>query len=192
MTRTGMATLITRWRRMVSDAGSAVWTDDQALTLLDTYRTDIWAGQLMPIPQQVSGTTVYQTFASNWENLEDASGGTPVFRMHDANGSAIGTATFTGDYQRGVFTFTADQKGSVRYIDARSYDLNAAAADGWRELMGAKSSLYKFTADGATYERNQWFDHCKDMARYYDSLSKPTYTTLERSDLAGWERSDLD
>ena len=184
MTRTGMATLITRWRRMVSDAGTAVWTDDQALTLLDTYRADIWAGQLWPVPQQVSGTTVYQTYACNWENLEDASGGTPVFRMHDANGSAIGTSSFTADYQRGIFTFTADQKGSVRYIDAKAYDLNAAAADGWRELMGAKASFYKFTADGATYERQQWFEHCQAMARYYDNLTKPTYTTLVRTDLA--------
>ena len=112
--------------------------------------------------------------------------------MYDANGSAIGTSNFTGDYQRGIFTFTADQKGSVRYIDARSYDLNAAAADGWRELMGAKAVCYSFTADGASYDRQQWFEHCKSMALYYDSLSKPTYTTLERSDLAGWERSDLD
>lgn len=182
--RAGMATVIARWRRMVSDVGSAVWTDDQAQQLLDTYRTDIWGGELVAIPQQISGTTVYQAYVANWENIEDGSlGGTAVFRMYDANGSAIGTSNFTADYQRGQFTFTADQKGSVRYIDARSYELNAAAADGWRELMGAKASYYKFTADGASYDRQQWFDHCKEMALFYDNLSKPTFTTLERVDL---------
>ena len=181
-TRAGMANILTRWRRMVNDSAGSVWTDAEALTLLDSYRADIYQGELMPSPQYVSGTTVYKVHLSPWENLEESSSGTAAFRLYDANGSAISSG-WSADYQRGIFTFTADQKGSVRYVDARSYELNAAAADGWRELMGAKASLYKFTADGATYDRNQWFDHCKDLARYYDSLSKPTYTTLERTDL---------
>lgn len=182
--RAGMATLISRWRRMVSDTGTVVWTDDQAQQLIDSYRTDIWTEELTAVPQLVSGTTVYKTYLSNYENLEDGGlGGTAVFRMHDANGSVVGTSNFTADYQRGVFSFSSDQLGSVRYIDARSYDLNMAAADGWRELMGAKASLYRFTADGASYDRQQWFDHCKEMALFYDGLSKPTFTTLERVDL---------
>lgn len=181
-TRAGMANLLTRWRRMVNDSAGSVWSDAEALTLLDSYRTDLWADQLTPIPQQVSGTSVFRVHASNWENLEESSSGTTIFRMYDANGSAISSG-YSPDWQRGIFTFTADQEGSARYIDARAFDLNVAAADGWRELMGAKSSLYKFTADGATYERNQWFEHCKDMALYYDRLSKPTYTILERTDL---------
>jgi hypothetical protein len=69
-------------------------------------------------------------------------------------------------------------------VDARSYYLNLAAADGWRELMASKAGLYKFTADGATYERNQWFDHCREMARYYDGLSKPSFSLMTRGDVA--------
>jgi len=184
MARAGMATLITRWRRMVADAGTAVWTDDQAQQLLDTYRTDLWEVQLTPVPQLIGSATVYQVHALDWENVEDGGlGGTAVFRMHDASGSAIGTSSFSADYQRGIFSFTADQKGSARYVDARSYDLNMAAADGWRELMASKAGLYKFTADGATYDRNQWFDHCAKMAAYYDGLSKPVMTSMVRSDL---------
>jgi hypothetical protein len=181
-TRAGMTNILTRWRRMVNDAAGSVWTDAQALTLLDSFRTDIYEGGLVAAPQNQSGTTVYKVHMSPWENLEESSSGTAAFRLYDANGSAISSG-WSADYQRGLFTFTADQKGSARYIDARSYDLNAAAADGWRELMAAKASLYRFTADGATYDRQQWFEHCKAMALYYDSLSKPTYTTLERSDL---------
>lgn len=184
MARAGMSALITRWRRMVADAGTAVWTDDQAQQLLDTYRTDLWRVELTPAPQLVGSATVYQVYALGWENVEDGGlGGTTVFRMHDASGSAIGTSSFSADYQRGIFTFTADQRGSARYVDARSYDLNRAAADGWRELMASKAGLYKFTADGATYERNQWFEHCRTMAAYYDGLSKPVVTSMVRSDL---------
>ena len=185
MARAGMATLISRWRRMVADAGTAVWTDDQAQQILDTYRTDLWEVQLTPVPQLMGSATVYQVHALGWENIEDGGlGGTAVFRLHDASGSAIGTSSFSADYLRGVFTFTADQKGSARYVDARSYDLNMAAADGWRELMASKAGLYKFTADGASYDRQQWFDHCREMATYYDKLSKPSYSLMTRDDVA--------
>jgi hypothetical protein len=178
-----MANILTRWRRMVNDSAGSVWTNAEALTLLDGYRTDVWHDQLQPAPQYDSGSLVYKVHLSGWENLEESSTGTAAFRLYDANGSAISSG-WSADYQRGIFSFTADQKGSARYVDARSFDLNMAAADGWRELMATKAGLYKFTADGATYERQQWFDHCKQMASYYDALGKPTVTTLTRSDLA--------
>jgi len=178
-----MANILTRWRRMVADSAGSVWTDAEALTLLDSYRTDVWQGQLQPAPQYDSSSLVYRVHLAGWENLEEAATGTAAFRLYDANGSAISSG-WSADYLRGVFTFTADQKGSARYVDARSYDLNMAAADGWRELMASKASLYKFTADGATYERNQWFEHCQQMATFYDGLSKPSYSLMTRSDVA--------
>lgn len=181
--RSGMANILVRWRRMVNDSAGSVWTDAEALTLLDGYRTDLWQNELTPAPQYVSGTLVYKVHLAGWENLEESATGTAAFRLYDANGSAISSG-WSADYQRGIFTFTADQKGSARYVDARSYDLNGAAADGWRELMATKANLYKFTADGATYERNQWFDHCRTMASYYDGLSKPSFTHMTRGDVA--------
>lgn len=181
--RAGMATLITRWRRMVDDQGTAVWSADEAQELLDTFRVDVYAHELTPAPQVVSGTTLYKVHLAAFENLETAASGTAGFRLYDANGSAISSG-FTADYLRGVFTFAADQRGSVRYIDARSYDLHAAAAAGWREWMASKASLYRFSADGASYDRQQWFAHCAQMADYYDRLSKPSVTTLVRGDVA--------
>lgn len=181
--RAGMANILTRWRRMVADSAGSVWTDAEALTLLDSYRTDVWQEQLQPAPQYDSGTLVYRVHLAGWENLEESATGTAAFRLYDANGSAISSG-WSADYLRGVFTFTADQKGSARYVDARSYDLNMAAADGWRELMASKAGLYKFTADGATYERQQWFEHCRQMATYYDGLSKPSFSLMTRGDVA--------
>lgn len=181
--RAGMSDLITRWRRMVDDQGTAVWSADEAQELLDTFRVDVYAHELTPAPQVVSGTTLYKVHLAAFENLETAASGTAGFRLYDANGSAISSG-FTADYLRGVFTFAADQRGSVRYIDARSYDLHAAAAAGWREWMASKASLYRFSADGASYDRQQWFAHCAQMADYYDRLSKPSVTTLVRGDVA--------
>ena len=40
--RPGMENILTRWRRMVNDSAGSVWTDTEALTLLDSYRTDVW------------------------------------------------------------------------------------------------------------------------------------------------------
>lgn len=180
--RAGMSDLITRWRRMVNDQGTAVWTADEAQELLDTFRTDVWAEQLTPAPQYISGTAQYKVHMTNFENLETTASGTAAFRLFDANGSAISSG-FNSDYLRGIFTFSADQKGSARYIDARSYDLNAAAAAGWREWMASKAELYQFSADGASYNRQQWFLHCAQMADYYDRLSKPSVTSLVRSDV---------
>lgn len=181
--RAGMSDLITRWRRMVDDQGTAVWTADEAQELLDTFRTDVYAHELTPAPQHISGTAQYKVHLAGFENLETAASGTAAFRLFDANGSAISSG-FTADTLRGIFTFAADQKGSARYIDARSYDLDAAAAAGWREWMASKASLYRFSADGASYDRQQWFDHCAKMADYYDRRSKPAYTNLVRADLA--------
>lgn len=178
-----MSDLITRWRRMVDDQGTAVWSADEAQELLDTFRVDVYAHELTPAPQVVSGTTLYKVHLAAFENLETAASGTAGFRLYDANGSAISSG-FTADYLRGVFTFAADQRGSVRYIDARSYDLHAAAAAGWREWMASKASLYRFSADGASYDRQQWFAHCAQMADYYDRLSLTSVTTLVRGDVA--------
>lgn len=191
--RTGMATLITRWRDLVADSGTAVWTDDEAQTILDSYRVDLYRRELVPVPANIGGTTQYLTHRVGYGDLETVASGTAYWQVWDANGSAIGTASYSADYQLGIVTFTADTKGSARYLDARSFDLNGAAAHGWRELAASKASLYKFSADGASYDRNQWFDHCMIMAAHYDRMATTgiaamSVTMMGRSDLnvEGW------
>jgi len=126
-------------------------------------------------------------------DLETVGSGSAYWQVWDGIGSAIASTTYTPNYQTGVITFTADQKGSARYLDGYAYDLFGAAAHGWREMAGSKASLYKFSADGASYDRQQWFDHCQAMAAHYQSLATSeagsgTHVTLMyRSDLqASW------
>ena len=184
MARSGMSNLITRWRRMVDDAGTAVWSDDQAQQLLDDNRVTVYAESLTAIAQDI-GSTVYLVYYSRYGNQEEIASGTAVWRLFDANGSTVGTANYSTDYQRGIVTFTADQMGSARYLDFRAYDLAGAAADAWRQRAGMQADGYDFSADGATFNRSQWFKHCHDMAATYDRQRVTTVSLMTRSDLNG-------
>jgi hypothetical protein len=155
----------------VADTGTVGFTDDEAQIILDSYRVDLYRRELAPVPANISGTTQYLTHIVGFKDLETVASGTAYWQGWDANGSAIGTADYSADYQTGIVTFAADTKGSARYLDARSFDLNGAAAHGWREWAAAKASLYKFSADGASYDRNQWFEHCMAMAAHYDRMA---------------------
>jgi hypothetical protein len=166
--RTGVAYLIRRWRRLVNDTSGSVWSDAEAANILDLYRYNLWGHELEIKPETSGGSTVYKRYLVGYTDLESVVSGTAAWRVYDVDGTVIGTANYTVDWQRGVVTFTADQAGSARYVDARSYDVNGAAAYGWRELIGAKAGLYRFTADGASYDRNQWFDHCERMASKFE------------------------
>lgn len=49
-----------------------------------------------------------------------------------------------------------------------TYDLNRAAAEGWRWKLGKLAgTAYDFTADGATFNRSQMVAHCKEMIAQY-------------------------
>ena len=183
MARTGMANLILTWRRMVDDAGTAVWSADQAQEILDRRRMDVWAEELTAIPVEIDSDTKWYTYASQYENFEEISSGTTIWRLYDANGSAASTANYTPDYTRGLVTFAADQEGTTYYLDGRSYDLHSAAADAWRERAGKVSSYYSFGSEGKTFSRSDWFKHCHEMAKLYAGMSKPVYVTIRREDV---------
>jgi len=48
-----------------------------------------------------------------------------------------------------------------------TYDLRAAAKEGWTWKMGRASSLVSTDLDGDRMSSNQVFDHCKEMVRKY-------------------------
>jgi hypothetical protein len=53
-----------------------------------------------------------------------------------------------------------------------TYDLNAAAGDGWDEkVMAISDSSFDFSADGATYSRSQRLEAYRRNASYYRSRS---------------------
>lgn len=180
--RSGMTSLITQFRGMVDDAGTAIFTDDRAQEILDNNRLDFYQVPLVVTPQQVAGSVTYKIYAAPYGNLEGTASYCEGFRLYDSVGSAI-TSGFTADMQRGVFTFTENQAGSARYIDGRSYDLNGAAADGWRERASKLASSYDFRVEGRQFSRSQWFAHCIQMAAAYTRQARPKQATVERGDM---------
>jgi hypothetical protein len=181
-----MATIITTWRDMVADPTGAVWDDSEALSILDAHRLDFYAHPLTARGQNESGTVVYKVFETPLRNIEGTAGTAyPVtFRMFDSGGNTISGSAYSADFLNGRFVFTDNQGGSVRLIDASTFDLNAAAAAGWRQLAGAKASLYSFTADGASFSRSDWFRHCKEMHGMYSAARGIVYVPFTRVDVS--------
>jgi hypothetical protein len=172
MAREGMSNLLTRFRRLVDDSGTAVWTQDQLQDVLDENKTRVWREPLEVDMTRTSGTTyVYTEYHSRYDNFEE--GGTAYFKIEDSAGSARGTADYTVDYIAGRVTMNADQEGTALYLTAWSYDMNAAAAQCWRERATKVSSYYDFQADGVRMNRSQWFQHCQETAAMYAKQSRP-------------------
>lgn len=187
--RAGMMSLILQWREMVNDAAGDAFTDTRAQQILDQYRLDFYQEPLTVTAQQIAaGTVGYHVYQSIHQNLEGTASGTVAFRLYDSLGTVI-TSGYTLDEQRGKLVFTASQAGSARYLDGRSYDLNGAAAAGWRERAAKQASGYDFRVEGRQYSRSQWFNHCMQMANYYEGLRTnqgawgSTAGVIERSDM---------
>lgn len=50
-----------------------------------------------------------------------------------------------------------------------TYDLYAAAAEGWRWKAGKIADAYDFSTDQQSFERSQKVEHCMKMAAFYDA-----------------------
>lgn len=188
--RTGMSELIGLFRNGVADTGTVYFTDDRAQQILDARRLDFWQDPLTPVTAQVAvGSVEYKVYLSRYRYLEGTADAS-YFRLFDGNGTAI-TTGFTFDAVNGRFDFTANQVGSARYLDGRSYDLYGAIADGWREMAGLQSGAYDFKVEGRSYTRSQWFAHCTQMAEYFDAKSSGGRGTFGSDAVGTIERGDM-
>ena len=59
-----------------------------------------------------------------------------------------------------------------------TWDLNAAAAEGWRMKAGKVAGDFNFSADNASYSKADVLAHCLEMETKYASLSHGLMTTL--------------
>lgn len=64
--------------------------------------------------------------------------------------------------------------GTVAWVETLAivwqptYDLNAAAAEGWRWKAGRVSDRITFGSQGDSYNAEQMYTHCLEMAKYYE------------------------
>lgn len=61
-----------------------------------------------------------------------------------------------------------------------TYDLNAAAAEIWKEKAAEVSRLHDFDADGGSFDRSKIYEQYMANVRYYRSQRVPATTTLKK------------
>ena len=191
MARTTMATLITSLRGMAlagsSDYtvnGLSYWTDNQLQDVLDAHRKDVYGYPLTAQPSYSGGVAVYLEYHSGIINLEQTDGGTAIFYITDGVGANVGTALYTADYNRGVITFLADTGGIDYELYGRTYDLNAAAADVWRQKAGQYATAVNFSTDNHRVDRGEIIKNCLKMAAFYTQQIGATNVIIMRGDNA--------
>jgi hypothetical protein len=194
--RTGLTNLVRRLRGMtqagtadwsiIQGDGSTVfwWSDDQLYEVMDLHATDYFMANLRGQFEQDSGGTVRTfTYYAPAGNLEEATSGTVYWSVRDTTGSVVGTASYSVEYSGGIVHFNADTKGTVYQLRARSYNLNRAAADLWREKSANAAKYFDFKSDNQSFSKSQFMDHCLKMATYYDNQAGLTVSRMVRTDL---------
>ena len=169
--RTGLADYIQEVRASAElgtadySLGTATyWSDDQIQTYLDRFREDIFRVEIEPVQQYEGGTVVYKIYQSPYKYLES---GTP-FEIEDQVGNTVGTALYSGDYARGVFTFVSDTGGSSYFITGYAHNINQAIAKIWRMKASHYAMRVDFSTDNHSIKASQYVKHCVTMAEQYE------------------------
>jgi len=185
--RSGMLDLIADLRGLANAGsndytagGQAHWTDKQLERVLDRYRRDAYREPLEARETYSGGTVEYKNYYIPAQNLES---GTAYFRLEDAAGNAVGTALYSTDYRSGQVTFSATTGGSAYYWTGRTYDLNRAAADVWRQKAAYHAAQFDFSTDNHSVKKSGVYKQCLAMAEFYEQRAATSQTvTLYRSD----------
>lgn len=180
MSRTTMATLITRCRRYVGDVSSPEhFTDDEVQDAIDEYRYTVRYAMLRPGPTLEPGAlynwTDYYADRENWEDdlqltWNDFSVLTPA----------------TSDNLTGHWTFNLAAPGQypVVRITGKYYDLHAAAADLLEQWANALApTMYNFSSDGQSFSRFQVIQSMRDAAERHRQQAFAVTTPGHRDDL---------
>lgn len=62
-------------------------------------------------------------------------------------------------------------EGTDEGVWTPAYDLNAAAAEGWRWKAGKIADAFDFSTDQQSFDRSQKVKHCLDMAAKYEAMA---------------------
>jgi len=158
--------------------GMTYWSDQQLQDVLDGRCVALRFVEMEAQSDYANGAYTYTEYTLPVGNIE---GGTALSVLDNA-GSAIGTALWSFDRNRGVVTFTADTAGASRFVTGRSYNVNLAAADVWRKKASHYAAAYDVSTDNHSLKRSQLIQHCQAMAREFEARGGPASITMERGD----------
>ena len=187
--RAGMAAIITRLRGMTSAgtadysiAGTTYWTDDQLQERLDRQRREVRQLTLEAIPEY-GATYRYVDYPTGLKNIEEdaaASG----WRLYETTGGTVSASAYSVNYEAGMITFGNDTQNATYYLDARTYDINAAAAEIWETKAAHYAERVDWRADDHDVKASQYIAHCQKMAAQYRGRGQVRTVSLFRSDEA--------
>lgn len=159
-------TAIARLTRMTAADNEPVLDSDALLDLLKTAaRVDPFGNSVQNVdgPDYESG--IYYPAGSI-----AVANGTRFWRAIQG-GTSVGTAfpVITANPQ-GVLLYDG---GDLIWQDygnqwVPTYDLNAAAAEGWRWKAAQVAGRYSFASDGQQFSRSEFIAHCFQMSSQYD------------------------
>jgi len=191
MPRSGMTTLIATLRQL-TNAGSAeaalgsttFYTDDHLQAELDRTQR-LWRRvPLQSVPVLVNGAYEYYDYRIPPElgtSIESAASDSG-WSVKDGLGTLQGTALYTVNHYARTLTFEADQHAARYYLDARTYDLNRAAAAIWRQKAGFAASRVDWQSDNHRISAAQEYEHCLRMVAHFESLSGASQGRFVRTD----------
>jgi hypothetical protein len=173
MARDGMSNLIALVRQHgnigTADAtfgGVSYWTDDQIQAMLDRTQVRRFLRDLVYLDD--SGTDYVIPSSSAWlERAGSASG----WQVYNASGSAIGTASYSVNYDANIITFPTVQSGAGYTLDYREYRLYEVVADVWEQKAGAVANQVNWQSDNHRVEASKKADQCLMMARKYRAMA---------------------
>lgn len=161
-----------RLHQLVARDQDPVLTVDEVDLLLEDARRPDRAGNL---PSNVTGDV------SAWASSTAYLAGQVVKttqtprRYWRAQNSGVSAATTPSwpDYAGVIRTGNTLTEGSVRWEDigadwAPTFDIDAAAAAGWRVKASKAAGRFDFTEDGQSFSRSQVVAHCNAMAASFE------------------------
>ena len=160
------------------------WSDDQIQRELDRQRRDVRQELLHIESEYSSGTVEYKDYYWRFPHVEqyDASNA-EIFHLEDGNGSVIGTADYTVNYEAQHIRFSADQVGSARYLTYRAYDLDRVSATLWKQKAAHVALRVDVKTDNHDIKGSQLQAHYMAMAKQFMQSAKPTSRKMVRSDM---------
>lgn len=189
--RAGMTTLISDLRQKTNAgtadytlAGTSYWTDTQLQTELDKQQQQWYHERLDSQPVLTNSAYAYYDYcvpeymAGGLEENAADSG----WCVRDSAGGSVNASNYSVNYQARRVTFTQNQAGSVYYLDARTYNVNAAAAAVWRMKASAVASNVSWASDNMRVDGAQEYEHCIKMAEQFDAQSGARTGRFVRTD----------
>ncbi len=181
-TRAGMTELIAELR-LLTDAGTADYSDEQLQSRLDKNRCDFRRDMLKPEPTYNGGTIYYYDYYFQRKNVEGTASGTAAWRVEDSLGNTIAGTLYTPNLDARHILFAANTAGSAYYLTGREYNLYIAAAEVWDQKAADVAGSFDLKIDNHDLKRSQLVAQYKQMAAQFRAKAKPTFTRLKRVDV---------